>query len=97
LSSRPIRWLAYLAGWTLFALFFRSEDAGRLLYQGQTVPWHAYLVVWLTRLAQALVPPAYLLSLERSQLCSLSVKSRRSRSATSFRTKRQLHIVSRWI
>jgi two-component system LytT family sensor kinase len=48
LSSRPIRWLAYLAGWTLFAIFFISEDTGRLLYQGQTVPWHAVLVVWLT-------------------------------------------------
>jgi hypothetical protein len=48
LSSRLIRWLAYLGGWTLFALFFISEDAGRLLYQGQPVPWRGYLVVWLT-------------------------------------------------
>jgi len=48
LSSRPIRWLAYLAGWTVFALFFISEDAGRLLYQGRAVPWHDFLVVWLT-------------------------------------------------
>jgi len=48
LTSRPIRWLTYLGGWTLFALFFISEDAGRLLYQGRTVPWHGYLVVWLT-------------------------------------------------
>jgi hypothetical protein len=48
LTSRPIRWLAYLGGWTLFALFFISEDAGRLLYQGRTVQWHPYLVVWLT-------------------------------------------------
>jgi two-component system LytT family sensor kinase len=48
LTSRPIRWLAYLAGWTLFALFFISEDTGRLLYEGQAVPWHGYLVVWLT-------------------------------------------------
>jgi two-component system, LytTR family, sensor kinase len=48
LSSRLIRWLAYLGGWTLFALFFISEDAGRLLYQGQPVPWRAILVVWLT-------------------------------------------------
>jgi two-component system LytT family sensor kinase len=48
LSSKLTRWLAYLGGWTLFALFFISEDAGRLLYQGQTVEWHAYLVVWLT-------------------------------------------------
>lgn len=48
LSSKLIRWLAYLGGWTLFALFFISEDAGRLLYQGRTVEWHAYLVVWLT-------------------------------------------------
>jgi two-component system, LytTR family, sensor kinase len=48
LTSRPIRWLAYLGGWTLFALFFISEDAGRLLYQGRAVQWHGYLVVWLT-------------------------------------------------
>jgi two-component system LytT family sensor kinase len=48
LRSKFIRWLAYLGGWTLFALFFISEDAGRLLYQGRTVEWHAYLVVWLT-------------------------------------------------
>jgi hypothetical protein len=48
LSSRLIRWLAYLAGWTLFAVFFISRDAGRLLYQGQIVRWHGYLVVWLT-------------------------------------------------
>jgi two-component system, LytTR family, sensor kinase len=48
LTARLIRWLAYLAGWTLFALFFISEDAGRLLYQGQTVQWRGYLVVWLT-------------------------------------------------
>ena len=48
LSSNLIRWLAYLGGWTLFALFFISEDAGRLLYQGRTVEWHTYLVVWLT-------------------------------------------------
>lgn len=46
--SRPIRWLAYLGGWTLFALFFISEDTGRLVYQGRTVQWHGYLVVWLT-------------------------------------------------
>jgi two-component system LytT family sensor kinase len=47
-TSRPIRLLAYVAGWTLFALFFISEDAGRILYQGHTVQWHAYLVIWLT-------------------------------------------------
>jgi hypothetical protein len=35
MSSQPTRWMAYLAGWTLFALFFISEDAGRLLYQGK--------------------------------------------------------------
>ena len=43
-----IRWLAYLGGWTLFALFFISQGAGRLLSQGRTVQWHGYLVVWLT-------------------------------------------------
>ncbi|MGC2112836.1 MAG: histidine kinase [Candidatus Korobacteraceae bacterium] len=48
LSSRLIRWLAYVAGWTVFALFFISEDTGRLLYQGHAVQWHDYLVVWLT-------------------------------------------------
>src|SRR5580693_6074405 len=48
LRSKVIRWLAYLGGWTLFALFFISEDAGRLLYQGRAVDWHGYLVVWLT-------------------------------------------------
>jgi two-component system LytT family sensor kinase len=48
LRSKLIRWLCYLGGWTLFALFFISEDAGRLLYQGRAVEWHAYLVVWLT-------------------------------------------------
>jgi len=48
LRSKSIRWLAYLGGWTLFALFFISEDAGRVIYQGRTVEWHAYLVVWLT-------------------------------------------------
>jgi sensor histidine kinase YesM len=37
-----------LTGWTLFALFFISEDAGSLLYQGRAVQWHGYLVVWLT-------------------------------------------------
>src|SRR5580658_5659108 len=44
----PIRRLAYLAGWTLFAVFFISEDAGRLLLQRQPVQWHGLLVVWLT-------------------------------------------------
>ncbi|HXM44676.1 MAG TPA: hypothetical protein VN924_25790 [Bryobacteraceae bacterium] len=29
LRAKLIRWLAYLGGWTLFALFFISEDAGR--------------------------------------------------------------------
>jgi two-component system, LytTR family, sensor kinase len=48
LRSKLIRWVCYLGGWTLFALFFISEDAGRLLYQGRAVEWHAYLVVWLT-------------------------------------------------
>jgi len=48
LSSRLIRWLTYVAGWTLFAFFFISQDAGRLLYQGQMVQGHGYLVVWLT-------------------------------------------------
>jgi hypothetical protein len=47
-NSKPLRWLAYLGGWTLFAPFFISEDAGRQLYQGQKVEWHGYLVVWLT-------------------------------------------------
>lgn len=58
MTSRPIRWLAYVGGWTLFALFFISEDAGRLLYQGRTVQWHGYLVVWLTTsYAWALLAP----------------------------------------
>jgi two-component system LytT family sensor kinase len=48
LSSKLIRWLAYGAGWTLFAVFFISEDAGRLLLQRQPVQWHGLLVVWLT-------------------------------------------------
>jgi two-component system, LytTR family, sensor kinase len=48
LAGRPVRWLAYLAGWTLFAVFFISEDAGRLLLQRQPVPWRGILVVWLT-------------------------------------------------
>jgi signal transduction histidine kinase len=48
LTRRPICWLVYLGGWSLFALFFISEDAGRLLYRGQRVDWHGYLVVWLT-------------------------------------------------
>jgi two-component system, LytTR family, sensor kinase len=48
LSSRLIRWLAYLGGWTLFAIFFISEDAGQLLSQGRSVQWHGFLVVWLT-------------------------------------------------
>ncbi|MGB6690859.1 MAG: histidine kinase [Terracidiphilus sp.] len=48
MTARPIRWLAYVGGWTLFALFFISEDVGRLLYQGQAVQWRADLVVWLT-------------------------------------------------
>lgn len=42
MSSKLIRWLAYLAGWLVFALFFISQDTGRLLYQGQTVQWHGY-------------------------------------------------------
>jgi two-component system LytT family sensor kinase len=58
LRSRPIRWLAYLAGWALFALFFISEDAGRLVYQGRAVQWRAYFVVWLTTAyAWALLAP----------------------------------------
>lgn len=58
MRSTPIHWLAYLAGWTLFALFFISEDAGRLLYQGHAVQWHGYLVVWLTTAyAWALLTP----------------------------------------
>ncbi|HTA22079.1 MAG TPA: histidine kinase [Terriglobales bacterium] len=48
LGGRPIRWLAYLAGWTLFAFFFIGEDAGRLLLQRQPVQWRGLLVVWLT-------------------------------------------------
>lgn len=48
MTSRLVRWLAYLVGWILFALFFISQDAGRLVYQGRTVQWHGYLVVWLT-------------------------------------------------
>ena len=31
LSSRLIPWLAYLAGWSLFALFFISEDEDAFL------------------------------------------------------------------
>jgi two-component system LytT family sensor kinase len=43
-----MRWLAYLSGWTLFAVFFICEDAGRLLLQRQAVQWRGLLVVWLT-------------------------------------------------
>ena len=58
LISKPTRWLAYLGGWALFALFFISEDAGRLVYQGRAVPWRAYFVVWLTTaFAWALLAP----------------------------------------
>ena len=58
MSSKLIRWLAYLGGWGLFALFFISEDAGRLVYQGRAVPWRAYFVVWLTTAyAWALLAP----------------------------------------
>jgi hypothetical protein len=48
LPEGPIRWLAYVAGWTLFAVFFISDNAGRLLLQRRPVQWHGYLVVWLT-------------------------------------------------
>ena len=48
LHSRWVRWLAYVTGWTLFALFFLSEDVSRSLYQGRAVEWRGYLVVWLT-------------------------------------------------
>jgi two-component system LytT family sensor kinase len=48
LGRKPIRWLAYLGGWTLFAVLFISEDAGRLVLQRQPVQWHGLFVVWLT-------------------------------------------------
>jgi hypothetical protein len=48
LPEGPIRWLAYVAGWTLFAVFFISENASSLLLQPRPVQWHGYLVVWLT-------------------------------------------------
>ena len=58
LSAKPFRWLAYLGGWALFALFFISEDAGRLVYQGRAVQWRAYFVVWFTTAyAWALLAP----------------------------------------
>ena len=51
-------WLAYVAGWTFFALFFLSEDVSRSLYQGRQVEWRGYLVVWLTTAgAWALLAP----------------------------------------
>src|SRR5689334_5480319 len=58
LKSVRIRWLAYFAGWTLFALFFFSEDVSRSLYQGRSVEWRGYLIVWLTTAsAWALLAP----------------------------------------
>jgi two-component sensor histidine kinase len=58
LKSARIRWLAYFAGWTLFALFFFSEDVSRSLYQGRRVEWRGYLIVWLTTAsAWALLAP----------------------------------------
>ena len=48
LGGRPIRWLAYLAGWTLFAVFFIGEDAARFLLLRQPAQWRGFLVVWLT-------------------------------------------------
>src|SRR5580704_11806435 len=53
----PIRWLAYLAGWTLFGVFFISEDASRLLLQRRLVQWHGYLAVWLTTAYAGLSSP----------------------------------------
>src|SRR5215831_7885917 len=58
LQSRLIRWLAYVSGWALFALFFMSEDVSRSLYQGRPVEWRGYLIVWITTAsAWALLTP----------------------------------------
>ena len=58
LQSRLIRWLAYVSGWALFALFFMSEDVSRSLYQGRPVEWRGDLIVWITTAsAWALLTP----------------------------------------
>jgi len=58
LQQRWFRWLGYVACWTLFALFFISEDVSRSAYQGRPIEWRGYLVVWLTTAAAwALLTP----------------------------------------
>src|SRR5215471_13320064 len=58
LQQRWFRWLGYVACWTLFALFFISEDVSRPAYQGRPIEWRGYLVVWLTTAAAwALLTP----------------------------------------
>src|SRR5215831_1453541 len=57
-QSRWVRWLAYVAGWTLFAFFFISEDVSRTLFQGRPIEWRGFLVVWMTTaFAWALLTP----------------------------------------
>jgi len=57
-QSRWVRWLAYVAGWTLFAFFFISEDVSRTLFQGRPIEWRGFLVVWMTTaVAWALLTP----------------------------------------
>jgi len=51
--------LSGVSGWLdCVCAFLISEDTGRLLYQGHTVQWRDYLVVWLTTAyAWALLAP----------------------------------------
>jgi two-component system, LytTR family, sensor kinase len=42
------RFCAYFAAWTVFGLFFFTEDMTRKVFSGEKTPWWHYLVSWLT-------------------------------------------------
>jgi signal transduction histidine kinase len=47
LDRRPVRYAVYAVVWTVFGVFFFTQDLSRKIYWADPTPWWHYLVSWL--------------------------------------------------
>jgi two-component system LytT family sensor kinase len=59
--TRPRRYAAYWIAWTVFGLFFFTQDVSRQLLWNSPIPWWSYLLTWMFSVwLYAAVTPAML-------------------------------------
>jgi hypothetical protein len=71
LDRRLLKYAVIWGGWTVFGLFFFTQDISRKAYWGEPSPWWHYLASWMIG--------AWLLAALTPSILALGLLQRRSR------------------